>query len=175
MFVLGNDDDFNRNVLISLLIWLEVVIYSFEIAHRPINAVSNALQPLAETGGRIEGFSGCSTCNPSIISRLKSPASRLLAPPFIQAQIKENFKPPRHWPLTGEYPAQMASNAENIYIWWRHHDMKKIIVCHYLFVHMFSSMPQIQLFMVLQINCKGVHNSMVASCYKSHPSNMAIL
>ena len=25
-------------------------------------------------------------------------------------------------PGTGEFPAQMASNAENISIWWRHHD-----------------------------------------------------
>ena len=24
-------------------------------------------------------------------------------------------------PLTGEFPAQMASNAENVPIWWRHH------------------------------------------------------
>ena len=24
-------------------------------------------------------------------------------------------------PGTGEFPAQMASNAENVYIWWRHH------------------------------------------------------
>ena len=43
----------------------------------------------------------------------------------IQTQIKENIKAPRHWPLygefTGEFPAQMASNAENISIWWRHH------------------------------------------------------
>ena len=31
--------------------------------------------------------------------RLKSPASRLLTKPFIQAQIKENTKAPRHWPL----------------------------------------------------------------------------
>ena len=49
--------------------------------------------------------------------------------PFIQAQIKENFKAPRHWPLsgnstvTGEFLAQMASNAENVSIWWRHHVM----------------------------------------------------
>ena len=33
--------------------------------------------------------------------RLKSPASRLFAQPFIQAQIKENIKGPRHWPLCG--------------------------------------------------------------------------
>ena len=40
--------------------------------------------------------------------RLKSPASRLFTnrlftQPFIQAQIKENIKAPRHWPLCGEF------------------------------------------------------------------------
>ena len=25
-------------------------------------------------------------------------------------------------PVTGEFPAQKASNAENVSIWWRHHD-----------------------------------------------------
>ena len=63
--------------------------------------------------------------------RLRSPASRLFTQPFIRAQIKENFKAPRHWPLcgeftgTGEFPAQKASNAENVSIWWRHH-VKKV-------------------------------------------------
>ena len=47
--------------------------------------------------------------------------------PFIQTQIKENIKAPRHWPLcgeftgTGEFPAQRVSYAENVSIWWRHH------------------------------------------------------
>ena len=54
--------------------------------------------------------------------RLKSPASRV----FIQAQIKENIKALRCWPagnspVTGEFPAQRASYAENASIWWRHH------------------------------------------------------
>ena len=31
--------------------------------------------------------------------RLKSPASRLFTPPFVQAQIKESITAPRHWPL----------------------------------------------------------------------------
>ena len=35
--------------------------------------------------------------------RLKSPASWLFTQPFIQAQIKENIKAPRHWPLYGEF------------------------------------------------------------------------
>ena len=39
---------------------------------------------------------------------------------FIQTQIKENIKAQRHWPLCGDFPAQMASDAENVSIWWRH-------------------------------------------------------
>ena len=50
--------------------------------------------------------------------RFKSPASRLFIQPVIQAQIKENIKALRHWlcegnsPVTGEFPAQRASNAK---------------------------------------------------------------
>ena len=46
----------------------------------------------------------------------------------IQAQIKENIKAPRTGLYegnslgTGEFPAQMASYAENVYIWWRNHE-----------------------------------------------------
>ena len=35
--------------------------------------------------------------------RLKSPASRLFTQSFIQAQINENIKAPRYWPLCGEF------------------------------------------------------------------------
>ena len=27
------------------------------------------------------------------------------------------------WPVIGDFPAQMASNTENVSIWWRHHDV----------------------------------------------------
>ena len=27
-------------------------------------------------------------------------------------------------PVTGEFTAQKASNAENVSIWWRHHEMR---------------------------------------------------
>ena len=62
--------------------------------------------------------------------RLKVPASRLLTQLFIQARLKENINAPWHWPLWGEItgdrwiPAQMASNAENVSIWRRHHGSK---------------------------------------------------
>ena len=32
-------------------------------------------------------------------------------------------------PLTGEIPAQMANNAENVSIWWRHHNKPICIIC----------------------------------------------
>ena len=60
-----------------------------------------------------------------------APLGILLQPPLIQTQIKENIKAPRHWPLcgeftgTGEFPAQRAHYAENVSIWWRHHDISK--------------------------------------------------
>ena len=39
------------------------------------------------------------------------------------------------WPVTGEFPSQRASNAENVFIWWRHHDPpgslhRQIIIGH---------------------------------------------
>ena len=61
----------------------------------------------------------------------------LFTQPFIQTQIKENIKDPRYWSLfgeftgTGEFPAQMASNAENVSIWWRHHVYRILDTCMY--------------------------------------------
>ena len=59
--------------------------------------------------------------------RIKSPASRLFTLPFIQAQIKEYIKAPRHWPLCGEFPVDRwipRSNDQQrgkCFIWWSHH------------------------------------------------------
>ena len=45
---------------------------------------------------------------------------------------KKTIKAPRHWPLcgeftgTGEFPAPMASNAENVSIWLRHHETNEL-------------------------------------------------
>ena len=35
-------------------------------------------------------------------------------------------------PLTGEFPAQKSSNAENVSIWWRHHVLKYPLIGLYL-------------------------------------------
>ena len=48
---------------------------------------------------------------------------------LFKAQIKENTKAPRHWPLygectgDGEFPTQRAGNAENVSISWCHHEV----------------------------------------------------
>ena len=31
--------------------------------------------------------------------------------------------------VTGEFPAQMASNAEDVSIWWRHHEVTHLHIC----------------------------------------------
>ena len=38
-------------------------------------------------------------------------------------------------PETGEFPAQRASNAENVSIWWRHHDSGGIRAMPWLLTH----------------------------------------
>ena len=54
-------------------------------------------------------------------------ACRLFTQPFIQVQLKENIKAPRHWPLWGEFPGDRwipstkAGNAETVSIRWRQH------------------------------------------------------
>ena len=58
---------------------------------------------------------------------LKSPASRLFTQPLFRRRSKKTSKLrvtglcAGNSPVAGEFPAQMASNAENVSIWWRHH------------------------------------------------------
>ena len=45
--------------------------------------------------------------------------------------------------VTGEFPAQKASNAENVSIWWRHHNIFKWNYYEYIDSEFFSfSVPQ---------------------------------
>ena len=67
--------------------------------------------------------------NDAIMSAMgpRSPASRLFTQPFIQAQTKKASKLlvtglcAGNSRVTGEFPAQRASNAENVNISWLHH------------------------------------------------------
>ena len=58
---------------------------------------------------------------------------------LFNAQIKETSKPrvtglwAGNSPVTGEFPAQRASNAENVSIWWRHHVWIPECKCSFMF------------------------------------------
>ena len=56
---------------------------------------------------------------------------------FYSDADQRKIKVTRQWPLcreftgTGEFPAQKASNAENVSIWLRHHDdTQKVMLKH---------------------------------------------
>ena len=65
--------------------------------------------------------------------RLKSPALRLFTQAFIQTQITKVSKfrvtglCDGNSPVIGEFLTQMASNAENVSTWWRHHVVDRLL------------------------------------------------
>ena len=64
---------------------------------------------------------------------LKSPAARLFTQSFIQtprkiSKLRMTGLCAGKSTVTGEFPAQMASIAENVSIWWRHNESIKHLV-----------------------------------------------
>ena len=51
--------------------------------------------------------------------------------------------------VSGEFPAQRASNAENVSIWWRHHDMNGLI---HLFISLSLKFPHVSRQFILHID-----------------------
>ena len=55
---------------------------------------------------------------------------------LFKAQIKETSKLRVAGLCTGEFPAQRASNTENVSFWWRHHiwDLRKLphVSCYFI-------------------------------------------
>ena len=62
------------------------------------------------------------------MGEMASQITSLITQPFIQTQIKQTLKLrvtglcAGNSPGTGEFPTHMASNGENVSIWWRHHE-----------------------------------------------------
>ena len=56
----------------------------------------------------------------------------------------KNRKAPPHWPLWGEFPAQRASIAEKVSIWWRHHGSSSFNVwsSSRFFLGLWKGLPQ---------------------------------
>ena len=55
-------------------------------------------------------------------------------------------------PETGEFPEQMASNAENVSIWWRHHGDRKIIYIQWLQLEFASNDHEVR-FLFIELFC----------------------
>ena len=73
-------------------------------------------------------------------------------------------------PGTGEFPAQMASNAENVSIWWRHHEIVQIrITNNQHFWHLNLGCPN------MQQNFPGTIESMILSSISSDWARMFLI
>ena len=86
---------------------------------------------------------------------LKSPASPLFTQPFfrrrskITSTLRVTGLCAGNSPMTGEFPAQKASNAENVSIWWRHHVVNER--CRWLYSFVMTYYPNIIGFMDVDI------------------------
>ena len=73
---------------------------------------------------RHNGRNGVSNHQPHhcLLNRLFSPRSRKTSKLRVTGLCAGNS------PGTGDFPAQMASNAEDVSIWWRHHELNKHVL-----------------------------------------------
>ena len=88
---------------------------------------------------------------------------------------QRNIKVPRHWPLcgefagTGEFPAQMASNAKNVSIWWRHHAPNSIVSV-FGYIITVTCPTKSDLFWITCVNFSCFRSFSFKKDYISHPA-----
>ena len=58
-----------------------------------------------------------------------------------------------HRSATGEFPAQRASNAENVSIWWRHHVAGSSSYSHKMFLPYYSELFYPSILSIAQCHC----------------------
>ena len=73
-----------------------------------MNKRNYSYKNIAKFQGKISSVTGWIFIHITVTSwwarwRLESPASRLFIHPFVEAQVKENIKAPRYWPLWEEF------------------------------------------------------------------------
>ena len=96
------------------------------------------------------------------------PHECLLKPLFRRISKKTSKLPvtglcPGNSPVTGEFPAQRASYAENVPIWWRHHGVA-------LSCHLYCFLVVWEFFMPLKfrLNYRGTFQGQTAHCHGYH-------
>ena len=112
-----------------------------EAHHTYIRVIGYWLFPLQWRHYERDGVSNHQPCD-CLLNRL------------FNVQIKENIKAPRHWPLWGEFTGnrwithKRASNAENVSIWWRHHDCRFVDPLKSNYIYSFTKATAASLFML---------------------------
>ena len=99
------------------LYWNRALVSSISIC--PMDAAFKRLPLLWRHDGR-DGVSNHQLCD-CLLNRLFRCRSK--KKPRVTGLCAGNS------PVTGEFPAQRASNAENVSIWWRHHDTEPLGIC----------------------------------------------
>ena len=86
-----------------------------------VNKTCNSLRPCLTLQWRHNGHDSVSNNQPHacLLNRLFRRRSKKTSKLRVTGLCEGNS------PGTGEFPAQMASNAENVSIWWRHHGQTK--------------------------------------------------
>ena len=82
---------------------------------RPYEAMKNSIMSACALRWRHDGRVVVSNHQPRDCS-LKRPFRR-------RSKLRDTGLCAGNSPMTGEFPAQMASHAENVSIWWRHHGL----------------------------------------------------
>ena len=112
--------------------------YPFRIL--PITSVlSNRSVPkmYRSISNRIACFKHTSQCNDAIMSTMASQITSLTivySTVYLRRRLKKTSKLrvtglcEGNSPAIGEFPAQRACNAENVYSWWRHHQYQSLLV-----------------------------------------------
>ena len=73
-------------------------------------------------------------------------------------------------PVTGEFPAQMARNAENVSIWWRHHESSEYeeYVLPWKWRHISAVVCKINNSNVCSTACSGFKGSAMRKAFPWH-------
>ena len=72
----------------------------------------------------------------------------------------------RNSQVTGEFPAQKASNEENICIWWRHHVKRLVNFPHLIIIRLKLTTMDV-IFVFNRQNCRKLLQGIVLLSYKS--------
>ena len=89
---------------ISAKVTYHFKLFMFRVVSHQIHGCTSGPRgrlPLSHTGSTVDHDN--TMTSKQAYWRLRWPASRFFTQPFIQAQIKEIIKVPRHWPLCGEF------------------------------------------------------------------------